>query len=61
MNAAATIDPRKQNAADKRAKAKAAREWATLHNARVLAEREAAAKALADHVARWGEDGFECA
>ncbi len=54
---ATRVDPRKQNDADARAAKRRSRQAAAEHNARV--ERERAA--LAAHVARWGEDGFECA
>lgn len=57
----APVDNRKLERAAKRAARKASREAAAAHNARVLADRERSAAELAAHIARWGEDGFECA
>lgn len=51
------VDNRKVEAAAKRAAKRAAREFAAAHNAKIVADRAA----LAVHIAKWGEDGFECA
>lgn len=57
MKTAPITDTRKIDAADKRAKRKATREWVKAHNARI----EAARAATAAHEAKWGVDGYECA
>lgn len=54
-------DPRKQNAADKRAARKVSRAAIAEHNAAVHAARSRDAAALEAHIAEWGEDGFETA
>lgn len=54
---AAPLTAKQQDAADKRAKRKAAREMVAAHNERVFAARAA----VAAHEAVWGEDGYECA
>lgn len=57
----AAVDNRKTERAARAAARKASREAAAQHNARVLAEREAARRAVEAHEAIWGVDGYECA
>lgn len=60
-SAATAIDNRKVEAAAKRALAKANKaKWAA-HNARIEADRAAAANEVSAHEALFGADAYECA